>query len=207
MKIKFIPLFVCFICLCTVASSAWYRGAQSPLTQGEVEHYLTQIGKQPGNPGQHDMAALRRFLQEDDGKVFYTVNLYKYRDKPNYQAHADKASTGREAFDRFSQVMVRLLAPRASHPVFGSDWTDSVNWDRLVIVRYRSRRDIAEIFASSEFAAASIDKWSGLAKNERFVVQGLHIPELYVLTILVGLILGFYLLVSLRRGTLRRPSR
>jgi hypothetical protein len=88
----------------------------------------------------------------------------------------------------------------ASHPIFGSDWADShLNpWDRLVIVRYRSRRDIGDIFASDEFAQASVHKWAGLDKNQRLLMQGLHIPELtsffimllIILLILIGLSLG-----------------
>ncbi len=89
--------------------------------------------------------------------------------------------------------MLRLLATRASHPIFGSDWADlaSTGWDRIVIVRYRSRRDIAEIFASTEFAAAGAHKWAALERNDRMLVQGLlHIPDMKPLLIVLALLCG-----------------
>ena len=88
--------------------------------------------------------------------------------------------------------MLRLLASRASHPIFGSQWADiaSSGWDRIVIVRYRSRRDIAEIFASPEFAEASAHKWAALKRNDRMLVQGLHIPELHIPAILLLVVGG-----------------
>ncbi len=103
----------------------------------------------------------------------------------------------KDAFDRFSKVMIKLLASHSSHPIFGSNWVhdDSSNWDRLVIVRYRSRRDIAEIFSSNEFADASEHKWAALADNERMLVQGLHIPSFYIIALIMTLfVYVFYFL-------------
>ena len=128
---------------------ATYVGRQVPLTQAEVDLYLERIQNQTEQPGgQHDLDELRRFLQQDDGKPFYTVNLYAFYEQAQYSDGRAVSVSGREAFERFSEVMIRLLARRASHPVFGSDWADAASsgWDRIVIVRYRSRRDFADLF-------------------------------------------------------------
>ena len=97
--------------------------------------------------------------------------------------------------------MIKLLARNSSHPIFGTDWVDehSSDWDRLVIVRYRSRRDIAEIFASEEFADASEHKWAALADNDRLLVQGLHIPSFYLIALILTLLI--YALYSIRLRT------
>ena len=102
--------------------------------------------------------------------------------------------------------MVRLLTAHASHPIYAGEWPEAWensninNWDRIVIVRYRSRRDIADIFASQDFAIASADKWAALQKNERMLVQGTHIPELYALIMLTLILLGsFYIATRLTR--------
>jgi len=175
----------------------WYSPTSEKLSTAEVNDLIGQIQSQPKTPGdQHDIPALRQFLSEDDGQAFYTVNLYKYYAQAQYQYGSgmpkESEGTGRQAFDRFSQIMVGLLLKHASHPIFGSDWmdTNTGEWDRLVIVRYRSRRDIAQIFASDEFVQASSHKWAGLEKNQRLLVQGLHIPELFLIAmlILVGLV-------------------
>jgi len=175
----------------------WYHSGSEVLSQQDVDQYITAIDKQSKDPGgRHDMDALREFLENDDGKAFYTVNLYKFFEQAQYQDQRPLQGSGREAFERFSQVMVRLLATHASHPVFAGEWpgagvnSNTKNWDRIVIVRYRSRRDIADIFASQDFARASADKWAALEKNERMLVQGTHIPELYALLILALLFLA-----------------
>jgi hypothetical protein len=67
---------------------------------------------------------------------------------------------------------------------------ESSNWEKLVIVRYKSRRDIAELFASDEFADISEHKWAALAGNERMLVQGLHIPSFYIIALIVFLLAG-----------------
>ena len=192
--------------LLLVVFMSWYSGGSKVLSSTEINQLLGQIQSQPNTPGgQHDIPALRQFLNEDDGQPFYTVNLYKYYPHAQYQYGTEippeSQGSGRDAFDRFSQVMVGLLVKHASHPIFGSDWmeTNVAGWDRLVIVRYRSRRDIAQIFASDGFAKANVHKWAGLEKNQRFLVQGLHIPELLLLAglILVGLVaVVFYRILS-----------
>lgn len=181
----------------------WYHSGSERLSGDDVEYYLSIIQGQDQTPGgRHDFKALRSFLEEDDGKPFYTVNLYKFHPKAQYKLGSDYSnkyvgSSGKDAFDRFSKVMIQLLASHSSHPIFGSNWVhdDSSNWDRLVIVRYRSRRDIAEIFASNDFADASEHKWAALADNERMLVQGLHIPSFYIIAlIMILLVYVFYFL-------------
>ena len=93
--------------------------------------------------------------------------------------------------------MIKLLASHSSHPIFASNWVhdDSSNWDKLVIVRYKSRRDIAQLFASNEFADVNEHKWAALADNERMLVQGLHIPSFYIIALItILLIFVFYFL-------------
>lgn len=178
-----------------------YAWSQSPLSAEEVDRYIERIEAQTQIPGgRHDIPELRRFLDSDDGKPFYTVNLYEFHEQAQYLDDQTHQGSGQEAFARFSEVMLRLLARRASHPILGSDWADiaSSGWDRIVVVRYRSRRDIAEIFASSEFSEASAHKWAALKRNDRMLVQGLHIPELHVPAALLALTGGVCALVFWR---------
>ena len=174
----------------------WYYFAASPLTQQEVDRYIKTIESQTQIPGaRHDLKALRHFLETDDGRPFYTVNLYQFYDQARYLSQESDGQQptirGSEAYDRFSQIMLRLFVRNAAHPVFNTRWVDAEtsNWDRMVIVRYRSRRDIANLFASEEFAEASTHKWAALEKHERLLVQGRQIPELLVLSIALFLLL------------------
>jgi len=200
-RMKKRPFLLSILVLPLLVLVVWYHGGAEPLTRDEVDYYLSTIKEQKQNPGgKHNLKILRRFLENDDGKPFYTVNLYKYHPLPQYELDSQYLNkyvdqSGRDAFDRFSKVMIKLMASHSSHPIFGSDWVDdgSSNWDRLVIVRYRSRRDIAEIFASDKFAEASEHKWAALADHDRLLVQGLHIPSFY----LIGLIMILFIYVFL----------
>jgi len=175
----------------------WYHGGSEKLSAEEVESYLSIIKGQDQIPGgRHDLKALRSFLEGDDGKPFYTVNLYKFHPIAQYKLGSEyfnksAGGSGKDAFDRFSKVMVKLLVSHSSHPIFSSNWVhdDSSNWDKLVIVRYKSRRDIAELFASNEFADVNEHKWAALANNDRMLVQGIHIPSFYIIALITILLI------------------
>lgn len=169
----------------------WYSGSSQPLNSKEIDAYLNTLAAQPHNPGRHDLQQLERFMREDDGRAFYTVNLYQFNQFAKYPSFHPGEGTGLQAFTKFRQVMLQLLATHASHPIFGTHWIeDTTPWQSLVIVRYRSRRDIIDIFASDTFATASIHKWAALKQNQRFIVQSLHIPELILPTGLLILLLA-----------------
>jgi len=158
----------------------------SPMTNTEVDNYINKINQLSDAPGgRHDMEELKSFFLSDDGDAFYTVNLYKYHEKAQYLVGDSPSISGVEAYEKFSSVMVKLLLQDYSYPIFGSNWLDlsDKGWDRIVIVKYRSRRDMAKIFSDPKFSKASADKWASIAKHDRFVVKALHLPEIYILFI------------------------
>mgnify|MGYP002700236037 CR=1 FL=1 len=205
-KIRLLMGFLVLILVLVLALVMGYHGGGERLSGEEVEQYLSIIAGQDQKPGgRHDLIALRDFLEKDDGQPFYTVNVYRFHAEAQYlpgSEYFDRsvggsvggsiAGTGKAAFERFSKTMIKLLASHSSHPIFASNWVhdESSNWEKLVIVRYKSRRDIAELFASNEFADASEHKWAALAANERMLVQGLHIPSFYIIALIAFLFFG-----------------
>ena len=69
--------------------------------------------------------------------------------------------------------MIKLLLLNHSYPIFGSSWLSlsEKGWDKIVIVRYRSRRDMAEVFADPRFSVASEHKWASIDKHERMSTE------------------------------------
>ena len=206
---KKVRLLIGLVLVAVLALVIGYHGGGERLSVGEIDHYLSIIEEQDQQPGgRHDLTALRDFLEKDDGQPFYTVNLYRFHAEAQYlpqSEYSDRAvgGSGKDAFERFSKVMIKLLASHSSHPIFASDWVhdESSNWEKLVIVRYKSRRDIAELFASNEFADASEHKWAALAANERMLVQGLHIPSFYIIALIIVLFIGLIFVgLSFRLG-------
>ena len=78
--------------------------------------------------------------------------------------------------------MFPQLARRASHPVFaGSAVHASIDlvgiegaetWDRIVLMRYRSRRDLLDIFTNPSFAGRHEFKIAALSKTIAYPVEG-----------------------------------
>lgn len=207
------PLLLIALSAALIGGLLWYHGSGKPLAADEVNHYLARIAAQQQSPGgRHDLTALREFLEADDGKPFHTVNLYRYNAQAAYTQPTSAPITGIAAYQRFSRAMVPLLLRRGSHPVFGSTWigTNDNKWDRLVLVRYRSRRDIADLFASDAFADASAHKWASIADHERLLVQSVNVPQLDLLTLLItgllllGLLPGLWVMV---RGVMAIPRQ
>lgn len=168
---------------------SWYQWTATKLSESEVNDYMQVIETlTQTSSARHDLPALRKFLKEDDGKPFYTVNLYRFNQTADYPKNSEFQGTGAQAYERFSQTMVPLMLKRGSHPVFASVWSDlsSSNWDQMVIVRYRSRRDLVDLFATQEFAKASLHKWASIQSHERLLVEAIHIPDGFiVITLLI----------------------
>ena len=59
----------------------WYDNWRGPIRPEEIDHYLA-LGDQTSMDEVNDMALIRRFLEEDDGKEFVMLNLVKLHSKP-----------------------------------------------------------------------------------------------------------------------------
>ena len=154
--------------------------------------------------------AFEAFMDADDGRPFYMVNLMQYRDRAEYRSGlqpdrtAAAGMTGREAGRRYARVVVPELLKRGCYPVFVSrkisnflsagSGTDF--FEEVAIVRYRSRRDILSMAASKSFLEGVPHKWASL---ERTVVVPCRLMLLLDLRTLVPLVLlAVYILASLR---------
>jgi hypothetical protein len=137
---------------------AWHQPLRGPLSEDEVR---MAFGVQYEEMRLSEDAQARAFLDfflNDDGRPFHMVNLNAL---PERTAETDEAA---QAYGTF--MAPRLLA-RASYPVLTTDvivgLTNTLgpgveNADRLVVVRYRSRRDFLNIISTPEFRAAVEDK-------------------------------------------------
>ena len=179
----------------------WFNSPYQPMSEKEARVWLDLVKEQEGNPGKHDFHELEAFLLADDGKPFYTVNLYHFNQQANYK-DGSRSLSGLQAFEEFQREMLKQLAKVGAQPVFGSiEHLSPSPWQKLVIVRYESRRDIMKLFTSEGFVNANEHKWASLASHERLLVQGLHLPSLnWILCILLLGLLAIALL-SLRSAS------
>ena len=154
----------------------WYTNFEAPLTRDEADAFLAQIQKRGNDPGQ--LAALTRFLYNDDGDDFVMVNLIDMR--------KHDPEMGQEApdqqLDRYMAYMWPALFLRACHPVFFSQgryealdiWgiEGAQNWSQFAMMRYRSRRDMLEITINQEFQGSHDFKIAAMKKTVAFPVAG-----------------------------------
>jgi len=147
------------------------------------------------------------FMDADDGRPFYMVNLMEYRERADYRpGTALNGSThtgiisGRDAGWLYSRAVLPELLKRGCYPVFvagkimnllsagsGSDFFEDV-----AIVRYRSRRDMLSMVASPAFLHAVPHKWASLEKTVAVPCRRLLLIDPGVLVPLV--LLAFWLL-------------
>ena len=132
----------------------WYTSFEGPLTDEEIAHFSRVIANSPG--GQDRLDRWQSFMQSDTGDDFAVWNAIDLFDTPKPVAGAGPGESAQQVLDRYSSPFMSKALMRAGHPVmlgfsagkaidlWGLEGAD--NWDQGALVRYRSRRDLLEIF-------------------------------------------------------------
>ncbi len=171
-----------------VAFLAWYGGRGKPLTPAETDALLAQIAARAKNDGTADgrlLDEIRRLVANDDGNEFFMVNLIRFRQKALYPdgfasgAHgAPYSDDALEADARYNHAIAPYLLRHGALPVFIGkpqgrfiDEAGDTEWDRVAIVRYRSRRDLLEMVVALAGHSIAVHKWAAIEKTQVFPVQ------------------------------------
>ncbi|NJN51991.1 MAG: hypothetical protein HC809_09680 [Gammaproteobacteria bacterium] len=172
----------------------WYTDLAGPVSDAEVDRFVAAFAASGTAPEQ--IATFRRFLEEDTGSQFIMVNLLDMAANPGPVAGVDGVETADQLMNRYMEHMWPALLRRACHPVFaggavhqamdlaGIDGAE--HWTRAALMRYRSRRDIAEIATNPAFAGPHHFKMASLNKTIAFPVEAqIYLSDLRVLLLLV----------------------
>jgi len=145
----------------------WYVGIKGKLSSAEVEHYMQ--GFEALKLSESKLSNLRHFLENDDGREWFMVNLLELK-SPKSESAA--------LLQNYSKIFMASMFKRAGHPFFMGrakaknmenlhcDQAD--NWTMSAIVRYRSRRDCAEVFLQTFGSEHHADKLAALEKTLAF---------------------------------------
>lgn len=140
---------------------AWHTSWKEPLSETEVHVVMERLAKTRPFPKADLEIGIEAFLAEDDGRPFYMVNLDNVLQTEEAKA-ADQA---------YGQTVIAELLKRGSYPVLltwksallKNDFGGEVGqFDRLSVIRYRSRRDFADMITSDAFLGAVGNKWISL---------------------------------------------
>ena len=139
----------------------WYRGLGRPLSAEEINKYDTLLAKvvEP-----EMLAEWRKFLQKDDGREFFMMNLVQLRDEPLPVEGVPEGTTTQQMLRLYmSGFFLRELVKRACWQVFQGipragaleKWQvePAARWSAFMLMRYRSRRDFLAIVTHPKFQA------------------------------------------------------
>ncbi|MCP4465953.1 MAG: hypothetical protein GY889_06480 [Proteobacteria bacterium] len=165
-----------------LAFRLWYDGLRKPLTAEEVEKYSRLFEQHAGAGDEVDLAVMRKFLEEDDGKEFIMMNLLQYNPSPMKHPDTGQDAQADSILQEYFRPFMGRVIRRAGHPVIAGravgGYLDAWNtppdpgWHGAGLIRYRSRRDIIELsLASAKFQDLHKYKLAALKQTIAFPTQ------------------------------------
>ena len=151
---------------------AWHTPRGGPLSDAEIEAFMA-TQPETGGLSLTDTETFEAFLRADDGRPFLMFNLMTLRDVAEYPDEyiGEINQTAAEADQAYGWGVLPLLLARGSYPVAGAarqfTLINSVgeaaeNFDKVALVRYRSRRDLIDMLSSEAFLSVEAHKWASL---------------------------------------------
>lgn len=145
----------------------WYCGVKGRLSKHEVEIFISSF--EAKGLSESALLNIREFLEQDDGREFFMVNLLEIKSP---RRESQKLLMG--YFKKFMSGMI----PRGGHPLFlakaAAKNIENLNcehaddWSSVGIIRYRSRRDFAQIVLKTFGSEHHSDKLLSLKKTLAF---------------------------------------
>ena len=190
---------------------SWYTNLKGPLSPEEINHFVDILEANGSTPDR--IVEIKRFMEEDDGKHFYMMNLLDLTDNPPQLSATGPDASSAELMDHYMEFMNPELYSRACHPVFfGQVLADALDlsgienaesWDQAALFRYRSIRDMIAIATNPKFLERHDYKIASLEKTIANPVKPLFF--LGDLRFILGLIL--FVLVSIVNSIYRYKRR
>ncbi len=186
----------------------WYTSFGGPLTQEEVERYVSAFEKSGSDEA--GLRRLRTFLESDTGNDFIMINAIHMKETPDPVAGVEPGESSGDVMAKYMEFMWPALLSRASHPVmFGPAVSDALDvvgienarvWNRGAAMRYRSRRDMMEITTNPAFSGRHDFKTASLEKTIAYPIEdGLALADPRVLLFFVLLSVAGVLNAVVRR--------
>jgi len=158
----------------------WYDNWRGPLTKAEIDAFFEKVAGQYGE-GTNDPAALRAFLEADDGREFVMLNLVKIAPGTVSDPQTGEPVPGEAMMRRYSDPFVRRLMLRGGHPgmvgrkvgPYVDAWRvePDPGWSIFGLMRYRSRRDMIRMASDPLFREVHPYKLLGIPTTFSFPTQ------------------------------------
>ena len=145
----------------------WYCGVKGRLSKHEVEIFISSF--EAKGLSERALSNIREFLEQDDGREFFMVNLLEIK--------SPKRESQQLLMGYFKKFMSGMI-PRGGHPLFlakaaaknieNLNCEHADNWSSAGIIRYRGRRDFAQIVLKTFGSEHHADKLLSMEKTLAF---------------------------------------
>jgi hypothetical protein len=155
-------MLLVFVAVWVWQNPGWVRGRLRP---EEIAQFMARVETLPF-PGAAQAEVLRRlrtWLEGDDGKPFYMLNLMRYyAELRRFPGAPDFEGTPRESNARYEAAAKWMLLRIGGYPAFaGTPHGRNLlehdpaldDWDRVILVRYPSRRAFMKLLTHPAYPA------------------------------------------------------
>lgn len=158
---------------------SWYVGFRRPLSREEIEAAMQRLASDPEIDAER-RERMRGFLESDDGREFLMVNLIRLQPEPVRPPGGGAPAPAQQVLAGYTGPFMRALFRRAGHPAllgraaagYLEAWGVEKNpgWTFVGCIRYRSRRDLAELATMPEFARIHAFKHAAMSNTLAFPI-------------------------------------
>lgn len=203
-------LLLALVLVIVVGGFCYWQAPGSKLSTTELNSYLARMDADlpmAAAKKAEFLARLRSWGEADDGQPVHMLNLIRFHEQMlPVPGHPEFSGTAEEANAHYEQVVVPMLVARGVYPVFASVAqgvetesgmasnllgfdTELDGWDRILLVRYPSRRAFLDL--ASDQTYLTVVPYKLAAIDLGFVPLDKHymVPDLrWIVTLLaVGL--------------------
>ena len=173
----------------------WYVNWRGPLSNAEIESLMAQMmASNVGHGDQDEMPVIRRFLEEDDGREFFMLNVIRLSETDVADSVSGEMRPVRQVMAGYTRMFMPALFARGGHPALAArriggmvdTWglKEVPEWSMMGYIRYRSRRDLAHLVCNPRFSGAHAFKFAAMPQTFNFptrpMIMTLAGPRIWV---------------------------
>ena len=173
----------------------WYVNWRGPLPRAEIETLMAQmLASNVGHGDQDEMPVIRRFLEEDDGREFFMLNVIRLSENDVADPDTGEMRPVRQVMAGYTRMFMPALFARGGHPALAArriggmvdTWglKEVPEWSMMGYIRYRSRRDLAHLVCNPRFSGAHAFKFAAMPQTFNFptrpMIMTLAGPRIWV---------------------------
>ena len=175
------PVIIWFVAASVYALfRLWYDNWRGPLRPDEIAQYLEGV-EGTATAQMNDIEALRRFLEEDDGREFVMLNLVRLAPEPVAHPTSGEPTRAETLLRGYLGGFMPTLLQHGGVPLLQArkvgPYVDAwgaepdPGWSFIGCMRYRSRRDMMQLATDPRFLSTHALKIAAMPNTFSFPTQ------------------------------------